>query len=131
MMLSDYVGLPFAERGRSRAGIDCWGLVRLVYAERLGLDLPRLDEAYVSTADRATLQALVEEGRSAWREILPTEVRLLDLALMSNLGVPHIGIVAGPGLVLHVEEGCDAALERLESARIARRLRGFFRHESR
>ncbi|KFC73190.1 putative Tail assembly protein [Bosea sp. LC85] len=130
-MLDAYVGLPFAERGRSRAGLDCWGLVCLVYAEQLGLDLPRLDEAYVSTADRETLQQLVCEGRSAWIEVPADKAEIFDVVLMSNLGVPHIGLVAGPRLVLHVEDGADATIEPLSGARLARRLRGFFRHESR
>lgn len=27
---NEYVGLPFADKGRTREGCDCWGLVRLV-----------------------------------------------------------------------------------------------------
>jgi len=131
MILQDYVGLPFAERGRGRDGVDCWGLACLVYAEQLGIALPQHAEDYVSTADRETLQRLIAEGRSCWREVVPADAREFDLVEISNVGVPHVGIVAGAGLMLHIEAGSDAVIERLSSPRIARRLRGFFRHESR
>ena len=40
MSLSNFVGIPHADLGRDRAGCDCYGLLRLVYAEDLGIALP-------------------------------------------------------------------------------------------
>ncbi len=38
-----YVGIPYVTGGRAREGCDCWGLVRLVYADVLRVALPEYD----------------------------------------------------------------------------------------
>ena len=35
-----YLNIPYESGGRTRAGIDTWGLIRLVWAEQLGCALP-------------------------------------------------------------------------------------------
>jgi cell wall-associated NlpC family hydrolase len=35
----DYVGLPWKFAGRSSEGVDCWGLLWLVYREVLGIPI--------------------------------------------------------------------------------------------
>lgn len=38
--VQDFVGIPYEQLGRSTIGIDCWGLVSLVYKARLAIALP-------------------------------------------------------------------------------------------
>ena len=38
--VQDYVGLPYEMCGRSFEGVDCWGLVVMVYRNELGIVLP-------------------------------------------------------------------------------------------
>lgn len=65
---SDYIGLPFADHGRTREGADCWGLVRLVYAEVFNLALPSYASTYTDAHDQASVSAAVERGlQDGWR----------------------------------------------------------------
>lgn len=61
---ADYIGVPFLERGRDRAGCDCWGLVRLVLAERFGVAVPSYAGDYATIADHGRLSELINKGIS-------------------------------------------------------------------
>lgn len=127
-MLDEFVGVPFVEFGRDRSGCDCWGLVRLVYAERLGIDLPCYSERYLSTQDAAHLQSLITGELAPWHQV---EIeRPLDAVLMTEGGViRHIGVVERPGWLLHVEDGGTAVIEPYRTGHLRRRIVGFYRHE--
>jgi cell wall-associated NlpC family hydrolase len=130
-VLDEFVGVPFREFGRDRFGCDCWGLVRLVYAERLGIDLPCYSEHYLSTQDAAHLQGLIAgELRPAWHSIPAGAEHALDAVLLTEGGViRHVGIVERPGFLLHVENGSEAVIEPYRTGHLRRRIVGFYRHE--
>lgn len=131
MNLDDYVGLPWAERGRDRAGLDCWGLFGLVYRERLGIDLPSLRDDYLTVVDAALLVSLIEGNMGPWIEVPAGAERPGDGLMMTIGRQPrHIGVIQSPGFVLHIECGAGAVIESYRSVRLARRLAGIFRHES-
>ena len=121
---ADYIGIPFVEKGRDRAGCDCWGLVRLVLAERFGLELPSYADEYESLEDLGAIVELIggaQEG-GAWRRIAAEETRAGDLAVLRGVPVPHIGIVIAPGQMLHTMRGAEASLARLADQAWRRRL---------
>jgi cell wall-associated NlpC family hydrolase len=127
-----YVGLPFLEHGRSRAGVDCWGLVRLVYAERLGVALPSYLAGHdgVGRADAEAIARLVRGGLAidGWRAVPAGEERELDGILLRTFGHPmHMGVVLAPGRMLHVDRGIDAAIEDYRGERWRRRVVAFYR----
>jgi cell wall-associated NlpC family hydrolase len=128
---ADYVGLPFVPGGRGRGGCDCWGLVVLVYRERFRITLP----AWQASADPADRAAVAAEFRQApargWRRIDPSSARDGDVALLRVGGAPcHVGVIAGWPWLLHAERGTDAALDRLDGVRWARRFDSLWRHEA-
>jgi len=126
---SVYVGLPYRDLGRDRAGCDCWGLVRLVYLHELGIELPSYAEDYVSAAEHAEIARLigdVEEG-DAWREI--EMVRPFDVAVFTR-GVhrSHVGVMVDGAHMLHMAGRSRAVIEPIDRPRHASRLAGFHRH---
>ena len=131
MNLDHYVGLPFAERGRGPEAYDCYGLLRRVYAEKLGIALPSFSDDYTTTEDGEALSDLIAGNLSPWRDIARGSERVGDGVLMTLAGQPrHVGIVAAPGRVLHIERGMGSIIEPYTSPRISRRIVGFFRHRS-
>lgn len=126
----DWVGLPFAPRGRTADGVDCWGLVRLIYARSFGIALPAYDEEYSAPSCVMEVAALVAGVRRGWREILAGQERDGDVVLMRVRGLPcHVGVVAGGGWMVHAEEGIGSVLEAYGGPRWGRRVLGFFRHD--
>ena len=111
---NQYVGIPYKRLGRSRAGIDCYGLVRLVLAEQLGIHLPSFsaDEERVGFRDDepfhpegCQLRAGVIHDQIAihgFSTVEAGERQAFDVAVMRAHGDPmHLGIMVRPTLLLH------------------------------
>lgn len=107
--LDRYIGLPWLDRGVTADGCDCEGLLRLVYAGELGIDL-------VGPLDRAD-----------WTPITAGSERPLD-AILIHQAPWHVGIVVGRGMMLHMPEGRTSCIEPYTTGRWGRRVEGIYRH---
>lgn len=124
-----FVGLPYLDRGRTRAGVDCYGLLRLVYGEQLGIELPAYSDRYMTAADDLAIARLIADELDPWEELAASEAREGDAVLMrSGRYLRHVGIVAGRARVLHIESGDLSRIERSDFGPLAHRVAGFFRY---
>lgn len=124
-----YIGIPFTEKGRTRDGCDCWGLVRLVLQEQFDVELPSYVEDYETTADRQEIEQIIHR-ESAQRAaiVAPAFAQLGDVIILRIEGRPrHCGLVIAPGLMLHVLKGINAALERYDGMLWKHRVVGIYR----
>jgi len=131
---NDYVGIPYASRGRDRAGIDCWGLARLVYREQFDRDLPSFDGEYVDEHDREANAELIARRVEGWQRLdgtpEPGDLVLFWIAdpETKKRHLSHIGIAAAPGHFLHARQGTDSTIERLDAGVWKHRVEGFYRY---
>ena len=128
MDASRYVGIPFKDHGRGPDGVDCWGLVRMVYRNHLDVDLPEYAGDYVSAHEAREVAALVAGERLGWTPVPIGRERPMDVVLLRVMGHPtHVGVVVEPGVFLHCLRGMDTVLESYRSAAWRKRLEGFYR----
>ena len=134
----NFVGLPYVDGGRDRRGCDCWGLVRLVFAERAGIELPGYGDT--SAADLSAVAREVADGaeKDPWRPVFRHDVRAFDVVVMAGRfrsggshrrAAVHVGVMADTMRVLHVEKRTAAVLMPLTHQFIRHRLLGIYRHK--
>ena len=122
---NEYIGTPFVEGGDTRQGCDCWGLVRLVHREVFGKELIHPRGEFGSRRDVDEIMHLTKE--LCWEPV--ADPKTGDVALFRIGGYnSHVGIVTGPGMMLHVREGRDATAEPYTSRQWKHALMGIYRY---
>lgn len=124
---SGYVGLPFVDGGRGPLGYDCWGLVRAVYSDRLGVGLPSYGE--ISAADLVRVSRQMEASRNdGWVECGPEP---LAVALMTTTAtgrrIAHVGVMVDERRVMHVMRATLTAVVPVTHFSVAGRIVGYRR----
>lgn len=123
------IGVPFLEHGRTLAGCDCWGLVRLGLALGFGVTVPDYTEAYLTTTDRAEIHALVTQESAGWLTVPLHDARPGDVVLFRMQGqVCHAGLVLEAPDFLHCQKGIGSAVERWDAPLWKRRIDSIIRH---
>ena len=126
-----YIGRPWRVGAAGPDAFDCWGLVRAVYRERTGTELP---PAGFTSEDLLTVMRDFRDHpeRRRWRLVdAPAE---LDALLMAQARQPvHVGLWmdAGGGRVLHATHQGVCAHDRHSLATLGYQIVGVYRHESR
>jgi hypothetical protein len=126
MWQNKYIGIPFLDKGRDTDGIDCWGLVRLVYKQEYNIDLPNFSTEYEAD-DTERMRDLFAQYKEGWEQIdAPTEGCIV---LFNILGVEsHMGIAISSTHFLHARDKYTSAIESFESVGWRNRITGFYKY---
>lgn len=126
--LIKYTTIPYKDHGREFDGVDCWGLVYLIYLHELGISLPTYSEQYESVAEAKRIGTLVAKERLNWPK---TDVpEKFDVIIIRMKGFPmHCGVYIGEGKFMHCLKGVNVSVEKIESASWKSRIEGFYRYE--
>lgn len=126
MWYNDYVGIPFLQKGREKSGVDCWGLVRLVYKEEFDTDLPSFADDY-EYDDTERIEQLTAQYKEGWEETsTPKPGSVVLFKVLGHLS--HIGIYIGGNKFLHCLENHSSVIEDLNSINWNKRFAGFFNY---
>lgn len=135
-----YLGIPFKDRGASRDGADCWGLVSVIFRERLGISLPLYPEVE-SVRDPAMFRTFVRESKGEqWEEIPAGSEQPYDVVLMRGVVEAegrkasrpiHVGCVVQPGRLIHTEQGVGVSIVNYRThPSVKHRVIAFYRYRS-
>lgn len=119
-----YIGIPYKTYGRDLKGVDCYGLILLIYKEHLGIELPD-PNTYKSWAEsHEYLNAFYSESENVvswyhklWTPIegVPHPYDVVLIRLFEELEPPsHIGLYIGDGKFIHSMENLPATIHRLD-----------------
>lgn len=110
---AQYLALPFRERGRTRRGVDCRGLLLLVLEEQLGLRAPEPSELYGSTDPRngAQLADFARAQAALWQPCAAAPFAALGFTVA---GLPvHVGVAIDDDRFLHARQGVGVQVSAL------------------
>jgi hypothetical protein len=124
-----YMGIPFKEKGRDFSGVDCWGLVYLIYKMERGIELFSYDQDYESTKDyKQILRLMMIETANHWEPIgIPEE---FDSVSVRMQGEPwHCGLMLNSTQMLHIEhELVYPVISRVARPNWKHRILGYYRY---
>lgn len=127
-----YLRIPYRDMGRNGDGCDCWGLVRIVLAERADIHLPTH-----ATVAASGFNAKISEEAEHWFHVKQGSEKPFDVVRLRSTfvarGLPvssdiHLGIVTRKGWMLHTEEKTGPVHVRLDHPAIRGRVRQIYRH---
>ena len=128
-----YMNIPFKDHGRDFDGCDCWGLVRFIYQEEKGLELPSYAGQYACTTDREKLSDIIEaekHGVDGFTEITDGGLKVFDVFILKSKGKPcHIGIMVDKNQILHTEHGTGPIVTEINRPHVRPRVMEVWRHE--
>jgi len=126
MNFEKYIGIPYTEKGRDESGVDCYGLVRLIYKNELQIILPSFSAEYTQT-DTTRIEELIAQYKEGWEST--EQAQTGDLVVFRIMGIEsHIGLMINPTHFIHAREGKDSAIESIEAHKWHKRITGFYKY---
>ena len=125
---ADYIGIEFNCNGRTREqGLDCYGLLRLVYLEQASITLESFDEIYSAIGDHAGIMAASATRKTHWLKVNDT-INPMDLLVFNIRGFPvHVGLALNKKMMLHTQKGHASVIENYTCHKWRNRLEGAYR----
>jgi len=122
--------LPYVEGGRDRSGVDCWGLIIVLYQHYFNVKLPDYSNITLPSLDDCenTSHKLEEKllEQSMFEEV--EEPKFGDVVILKVLGYPiHIGFVLDSKRMIHTGRSHGVTIEKFTEKKWINKIVGFYR----
>lgn len=129
-MIDKYLGIPFKHRGRDEKGIDCYGLVVLLFERELGIKLFDVEGYNRQWSDK---NYFLSHYHIDWVKVGKLGLKKYDVLLFTDKEkevIPkHIGIYIEDGKFLHCLEHMPVGMSRLNNLWLPR-FHSAYRHKN-
>lgn len=126
--ITKYLGIPYKHKGDDKAGVNCYGLIRLFYKQEFNIDL--FDYRYDENWDKKGFNYIQEKYRSQWQKIdKPESYCAIGFRLPGHKIEHHLGIIL-PDLnnFLHSPLNQSSRIESLTHPTWGKAVTGYYRH---
>jgi probable lipoprotein NlpC len=116
-IFNKYIGLSYKERGRDFDGVDCYGIVYLIFKEEKGIELPDfLELNYQKNWSELGKNHILESITDDWIKVGENDYRRFDVHIFQDAyGVAaHTGLNIGHGKFIHVLDQRPSDVGKLE-----------------
>ncbi|WP_128700853.1 C40 family peptidase [Candidatus Velamenicoccus archaeovorus] len=129
-IIGKYLGLPYRHRGRSLEGLDCWGFLKLVYAD-LGVRLFDIEDLEYSKIWGAQGKDYFKEHYfHDWVSVKTPEMLDGVLFVNSRKIANHAGIILSNGRFIHCARP-GVIISRINDPSWQTKIEGFYRLKDR
>jgi len=126
LIIDKFLGIPYSHRGRTLEGLDCWGFLKMVYAD-LGFKLFDIEDLeYEKVWGIRGKDYFRENYENDWEKA--AEPQPLDAVLFLNsTGIAnHAGVVFKNRKFIHCPRQ-GVVVSRLDDEAWSKRIEGFYR----
>jgi hypothetical protein len=126
MDTKNYIDIPFKPKGRGLDGLDCWGLVRLIYKDQYNIVLPSFSEEY-DWDDNSRIQELVAQYKEGWEQLdIPQPGNIVLFRILGE--ETHVGVVLENQQFIHTRPGSNCVIDSLTSIKWKNRIIGYYKY---
>lgn len=134
LSLRKYVGLPFVEGGRDFSGVDCYGVIVLIYREELGVDL--WDTSGYSLDNYSKENLMLSNYYKNWEPIDKEHLQEMDVLLFTtDLELPdiptHIALYVGENKMIHCTRKLDTHISKFKKGPLGTLFHSAYRYKDR
>lgn len=113
--MEKYIDLPYKNLGRDFDGVDCYGLLWLIYKEERNIVLPDFTELMYDQKWYRKHNHIVDNISDEWSKVKEPFKRYDAIIFYGRYEVAdHIGVYIGDNKFIHITENSTSMISRLD-----------------